>query len=98
MVLPDFLVRAEAYGKIGIYPMTIPVVVFLLAGGGSRDAAMRAVESGRVLEIAVTASERIALARQIAPGAPPLLSFRYFEGRLRHGYGDLNLVLDDAGH
>jgi hypothetical protein len=29
---------------------------------------------------------------------PPLLSFRFFEGRQRHRFGDLDLVIDDAGH
>ena len=26
------------------------------------------------------------------------LSFRYYEGRMHHRYGNLDLVLDDAGH
>ena len=30
----------------------------------------------------------------LAPSAPPLLSFRYFEGRERHRFGELGLVLD----
>ncbi len=43
-------------------------------------------------------SERVAVRRMIAPGAPPLLAFRYFEGKDRHRFGQLDLVLDDAGH
>lgn len=43
-------------------------------------------------------SERVAVKRLIAPGAPPLLAFRYFEGKDRHRFGQLDLVLDDAGH
>ncbi len=35
---------------------------------------------------------------QIAPGAPPVLAFRYLEGRDRGRFGGLDLVLDDAGH
>jgi hypothetical protein len=27
-----------------------------------------------------------------------LLAFRYFEGKDRHRFGQLDLVLDDAGH
>ena len=53
------------------------------ASGGDRDAPVRA--------------PRAADAR-ITPGAPPLLSFRAFEGKSRHRFGDLDLVLDDAGH
>jgi hypothetical protein len=34
----------------------------------------------------------------VAPGAPPILSFRYFAGAERHRFGNLDLVIDDAGH
>jgi hypothetical protein len=55
-------------------------------------------ESGRVLEIAVAPSERATPPKLIAPGSPPLVSFRLFEGQVRHRFGDLDLVADDAGH
>jgi hypothetical protein len=55
-------------------------------------------KSGRVIEIG-EARERLADPRtRIAPGAPPLLSFRYFEGADRHRFGKLDVMLDDAGH
>ena len=54
--------------------------------------------SGRVATIAETPSERIAPLPPIAPGPPPLVSFRYFEGKDRSRFGGLDLVLDDAGH
>ncbi|HKE23306.1 MAG TPA: hypothetical protein VKB88_13155 [Bryobacteraceae bacterium] len=54
--------------------------------------------SGQVVECAVPASEWLAPAARIAPGAPPTLGFRMIEGKLRHRFGDLDLVLDDAGH
>jgi hypothetical protein len=54
--------------------------------------------SGQIVEIAIPASERLAPPALIAPGAPPLLGFRVLEGKLRHRFGDLDLVLDDAGH
>jgi len=54
--------------------------------------------SGRVLEIG-EARDRLADPRmQIAPGAPPILSFRYFAGADRHRFGNLSVMLDDAGH
>ena len=53
--------------------------------------------SGRVLE-AGGLSDRLGAQRQIAPGRPPLLEFRYLEGAARHGFANLDLVLDDAGH
>ena len=55
-------------------------------------------QSGRVVEIATSTSERLAPPARIAPGAPPLVSFRLLDGRLRHRNSDLDLVLDDAGH
>jgi hypothetical protein len=53
--------------------------------------------SGQVVEIATPPSTRLSAPR-IAPGAPPLLGFRMMEGKLRHRFGDLDLVMDDAGH
>ena len=55
-------------------------------------------ESGRVVGLAESPSDRIAAQSQVAPGQPPLLSFRYFDGKQRQRFGDLDLVLDDAGH
>jgi len=54
--------------------------------------------SGQAVEIAVSASARLAPPALIAPGAPPILGFRLLEGKLHHRFGDLDLVLDDAGH
>ena len=54
--------------------------------------------SGQVAEIATPSSERVAPRMRIAPGAAPALGFRMIEGKLRHRFGDLDLVLDDAGH
>jgi hypothetical protein len=54
--------------------------------------------SGQVLTIA-DAKQRLAdPCKEIAPGAPPLLSFRYFEGAERHRFGKLDVMMDDAGH
>ena len=54
--------------------------------------------SGRVLEICGTKERLADPRRQIAPGAPPLLSFRYFDGADRHRFGKLDVIMDDAGH
>jgi hypothetical protein len=53
---------------------------------------------GQVVEIATPSSERLTPSARIAPGAPPTLGFRMIEGKLKHRFGDLDLVLDDAGH
>ena len=81
--------------------MTRVVLMLLLgvaAGTAEPDLIREIAESGRVVEIATPPSERVSPPPQIAPGAPPLLTFRLFDGKLRSRYGNLDLVLDDAGH
>lgn len=56
------------------------------------------VKSGRCWTVAESPSERVAAKPAIAPGLPPLLSFRYYEGREHHRFSSRDLVLDDAGH
>jgi hypothetical protein len=56
------------------------------------------VASGRCLTVAETPSERVNPRPAIAPGLPPLLSFRYYEGSEHHRFSQSDLVLDDAGH
>ena len=56
------------------------------------------VQSGRVVEIGEMRDRLTDPRMQIAPGAPPLLAFRYFQGADRHRFGKLDLMLDDAGH
>ena len=55
-------------------------------------------QSGRVLEIGENEHRLRDPRIDIAPGAPPLLAFRYFQGADRHRFGKLDLMLDDAGH
>ena len=74
------------------------LLVALLASGEVERLTKLVAESGRVAGIATPASERLAPPPKIAPGAPPLVSFRLFEGKLRHRFSDLDLALDDAGH
>ena len=50
--------------------------------------------SGRVLALQPVLDEGL----RIAPGAPPMLAFRYLDGKQRGRFGGLDLVLDDAGH
>ncbi len=55
-------------------------------------------ESGRIVGLAESPSERISPPLTIAPGAPPILSFRYFDASDKGRFGDLGLMTDDAGH
>lgn len=66
---------------------------------GANELIKEIAVSGRTMAAGETAAERLAdPRRKVAPGQPPLLSFRYFEGAARHRFGKLDLMLDDAGH
>ena len=54
--------------------------------------------SGRVVNMSEPPSERLSPPVLIAPGAPPVLSFRYFDATDRGRLGNLGLMTDDAGH
>jgi len=54
--------------------------------------------SGRVVVMSDPPSERLSPPVLIAPGAPPVLSFRYFDASDRGRFGNLGLMTDDAGH
>jgi hypothetical protein len=70
-------------------------VLLLLLQAGSVEKLIRQVEeSGRVVHLVPDPGQPV----RIAPGAPPVLAFRYLEGRERGRFGGLDLVLDDAGH
>ena len=55
-------------------------------------------DSGRVVNLSEPPSERLSPPPLLAPGAPPLLSFRYFDASDRGRFGNLGLMTDDAGH
>ena len=54
--------------------------------------------SNRVTSMSESPSERLSPPKLIAPGAPPVLSFRYFDATDRGRFGNLGLMTDDAGH
>lgn len=75
------------------------ICLMLAASGGTLDRLTKEIAaSGQVVELVTTPSERVAPPAQIAPGQPPLLSFRYYEGQQRHRFSNQELMLDDAGH
>ncbi len=81
--------------------MRLVGIVWLLAAAAKTpvDRAIdRVAESGRVQTIGVSSSERLRPEAMLAPGDPPLLRFRYLDGKRRSRFGDLDLVMDDAGH
>jgi len=54
--------------------------------------------SSRVVDMSESPSERLSAPMLIAPGAPPVLSFRTFDATDRGRFGNLGLMTDDAGH
>jgi hypothetical protein len=65
---------------------------------GRLPGVQQVLNSGRVATVAESPSARVSTKRMVAPGMPPLLSFRYYEGRMHNRFGNNDLVLDDAGH
>lgn len=78
----------------------IVLFCFMLAASPSklRTLTREVAASGQVVEIAESPSRRVSTENQIAPGAPPLLAFRYYEGQQHHRFNGTELMLDDAGH
>jgi hypothetical protein len=74
------------------------LLMLLAVDERTTDLVEQIAASGQIVEIATPSSERVAPVARIAPGAAPALGFRMIEGKLRHRFGDLDLVLDDAGH
>ena len=75
-------------------PQTSP-----LKGTKTEQATVAAIaKSGRWAEGGETPDERVAPQQRIAPGPPPVLSFRFYEGKINHRFGNSELLLDDAGH
>ena len=79
--------------------MRVLILLMMAANAGDLSRVTREVAaSGQVLEIGQTPSERVAPPPLIAPGPPPLLSFRYYDAQQRHRFSNTELMLDDAGH
>lgn len=62
------------------------------------SAAADNLDSDRVIAMTEPPSERLNPPVLFAPGAPPVLSFRYFDASDRGRFGNLGLMTDDAGH
>ena len=73
-------------------------LLLLMAGSSVDDSVAQVTESGRVVDLADPPSERLNPGLTVEPGAPPVLSFRYFDAADRGRFGNLGLMTDDAGH
>ncbi len=55
-------------------------------------------QSGRCAILGQTPEQRLMERPAIAPGAPPVLSFKLYEDAKHHRFGNVDVMLDDAGH
>lgn len=69
------------------------ITVLLAAPASEQD-----LISGRCVAVGETPDSRVGPGMRLAPGPPPLVSFRYYEGKLHQRFGNSELMLDDAGH
>jgi hypothetical protein len=74
------------------------LLVFALTASPIEISVQQIADSGRCANLAESPDARVAAKPRIAPGPPPILSFRFYEGKLHHRFGNSELLLDDAGH
>lgn len=77
--------------------MKMAILIFLLLTP-EQSLIQQVSDSGRCADLSQTPDARVAPPPMLAPGPPPLLSFRYYEGKLHHRFSNSELMLDDAGH
>jgi hypothetical protein len=70
----------------------------LAAPVSENESIARIAASGRCLAVGETPDSRVGRGMRIVPGPPPLVSFRYYQGKLHQRFGNSELMLDDAGH
>lgn len=78
--------------------MLAAAIMHLICLRQATDLMQKIADSGRCVSVAESPDARVKPPIQIAPGQPPVLTFRYYEGRLHHRYSNTDLMLDDAGH
>jgi hypothetical protein len=54
--------------------------------------------SGRCAVLGQAPEQKVSERQLIAPGQPPVLSFKYYEDAKHHRFGNVDVMLDDAGH
>ena len=74
------------------------LIVLFGLDAAQRTSVDEVAASGRCVNLGDAPDARVSYSTPIAPGAPPLLSFRAYEGKLHQRFGNSDLMLDDAGH
>lgn len=78
--------------------MRAAALLILLAPSHVSDVVDEIATSGRVVDSVQSLSDHLGTTPSIAPGAPPSLKFRYYDANERGRFGDVGLMVDDAGH
>ena len=76
----------------------VGLLVIALLAAPQQQAIKQISDSGRCADVGESPDARVAPPLAVPPGPPPLLSFRYYEGKVHHRYDNSELMLDDAGH
>jgi hypothetical protein len=76
----------------------LAIGLLLFAPASVSDLVQETIDSGRVIGLPDSPSGRVAPGPLVYPGAPPVLTFRYFDAADRGRFGNLGLMTDDAGH
>jgi len=74
------------------------ILMAFLATAPVETSVQQIADSGRCVSLAESADSRVDITPRFAPGQPPVLSFRFYEGKSHHRFGNSELLLDDAGH
>ena len=72
--------------------------ILLLAAASIAELVKQTADTGRVVTCAESPSERVSGTVLLAPGAPPVLSFKTFDATERGRLSEMGLMTDDAGH
>lgn len=83
---------------IGVTAVAIVLCGMPAGVANEREVLEKILISGRLDTVGLRSSDRLKPIARLAPGDPPLLAFRYLEDRRRHRFGELDLMMDDAGH
>lgn len=83
---------------IGVTAAAIGLCGLPAGVANEREVLEKILSSGRLDTVGLRSSDRLKPIARLAPGDPPLLAFRYLEDRRRHRFGELDLMMDDAGH
>lgn len=74
------------------------LLFLMLAPTAVTDLIQEVADSGRVVGLAESPSDRVQPPVLLAPGSPPLLSFRNIDATERGLLSPSGLMIDDAGH